>query len=312
MKIGIIIALILFLCPLALATDAMKIAENDRDMQITLELPNIDPFKLDPEVFLCSASCELQEIKSISYDDKEMDLFITPKKPGNYTLKLFVTLNGERVSYEKSVEVNNGHEKTEKKLPDITGSIVRNTMGPLSGLGLFGLLILFVFLHFKNRILKNHPLKGRIEIIMIFLLAFFIFSSVTHEFSHIIVAALFNCPATLESFIPIFTPTTVALKCEITTLQSILILSAGIVGNIMLGFFLYFLSLKRNNFTLCIVSQAYFFSSFIYFFYTTGDIHSIMNVLNLFIPQTYMNLIGLSLILVLILVFYRNNKYMKK
>jgi len=307
----ILVVLFLLLSPLSLATgESIEIREGE-DLQITLPV-SANPLYLEPEIFLCRDECEPIEIKSISYNGEEMDFFIAPEGFGDYDLNIFLTINGERISYEKEITIYNGHEKENvKEQIGLTGNIIRNALSPIFGFGLMGLFFVFVFLRmkkyflFKTGILKFF--KSKIEVLFFFVLSFLVFSSVTHEFFHIFTAGLFNCPAVLESFIPVLSPTSVSLKCEITEIQSIGILSAGLIGNLALGALFLLMSLKKKSLVLSTISLAFFFSVFFYLFYTTGDVHNIMKILNLAIPQICLELTGITLISTSFYLFFRRH-----
>lgn len=311
----LLILFLLILSPLSLA-DGLEVREGESDLHITVELPRtVDPLYLNPEIFLCRDGCEPVDIKSLSYSGgKEIDFFITPGESGSYDLMIFLTINGRRVSYQRKIETRKDYEKEEvvKEQMGVTGNITRNASSPIF---IFGGLALFLFLSLfkpeksfiKTRFFKLFKTETRVLIVFIF--SFLIFASVTHEFFHIFTAGIFNCPAVLESFIPVYSPTSVSLSCEITSIQSILILSAGLIGNLMLGVLFYLLSILKKNQTLLFstISLAFFSSSFFYLFYTTGDIHNIMKILYITLPQFYLDIAGISLILTSFYLFFRRH-----
>jgi len=315
-SIPVLIIFFIIFSSFAIADAQIETKEGTNDLQITINIPDtIEPSFLNPEIFLCEDNCKQVEIKSISYSENEIDFFVIPEESGNFDLNVFLTADNERISYKKKITIYGQYEKTEpekKEKMGVTGNIIKNTINPFFGLGLFVLILIVGILKLGKRFyIKNKLLdlsKRRIEVSAVFLLSFLVLSAVTHEFFHIVIAGLFSCPVVLEAFIPVYTPASVSFfNCEINSVQSIMILGAGITGNLVLGILFYFLSLKKNNLFFSTFSLAFVSSSFFYLFYTTGDIHNIMKIIGLSIPQMYMDLAGVSFILTSFYLFFRRH-----
>ncbi len=297
-----LILLILFIP----VSQGVSVEEGADDLVITVELPEeANPPELDPELFLCSETCEKLELKSFSFSGNELQLFALPRSPGEYELKVYLTVNGERVSFHKEITVEKAFAESSppKENGGITGNITRNAFSPLFGLGILALFLVFFFLKEGK---TGAPRESKIKYLAIFLVSFLFLASFTHEFFHILTAGMFNCPAVLESFIPVYQPTSVFLTCEAGVVQSVLILASGLLGNLALGVVFYLLYLKKGNAGLSVVSFAFLSSTFFYLFYGTGDIHSIMRILGFHTQQVYMNMAGVSLILTTFYFLFRN------
>ncbi|UCG95902.1 MAG: hypothetical protein JSV92_02575 [archaeon] len=307
----LLVFILLLLPSLSMAQSSMELHEGEMDLRISLETGYINPLESEPELFLCRQECRHLEISSFSYSAGSMDFFVLPEVSGDYNLKIFMTVNGEEVVYEKEISISREYTKseTQEKNQDVTANIMRNAASPVVGLGLLASVLLLFLFKTEGFGLKKSLLpmpKNGLKILTVFLVSFLFLSSFTHELFHIFLAGMFSCPAVLESFIPVFTPTSVSLQaCRITSVQSILILAAGVVGNLVLGgIFCILARLKKKSF-LSVISLALFSSSFLYLFYTTGDIHSIMSILNIGISQIYLDATGIALILVTFIVFLR-------
>ncbi len=296
-----IILLILILSPVCLAQSPIEVIEGD-ELHVVLRPGNTDPRQL--EMFLCRDGCTPLEVRSVSYNGNEIDIFAEPEELGAYELKVFL---GDEV-YEESVNIGHVHQKEPKVSAGITSNIVGNVSSPVFVMGLLGIFILFVFFRFENK-LKIKPLKpfkGEIKFLSFFVFSFLILSPFIHEFFHIMTAGFFSCQAVLESFIPVFTPTSVSFNCEISVLQSIIILAAGILGNLVLGTVFFILAGRRKSIPLYSISLAFLWSSFFYLFYRSGDLHSIMRILDFALPQIFLDLSGIAMVSASFYVFFRH------
>ncbi len=286
------------------------------DFLISLDFKGLNPMENEPIVFLCREICISTDVKSVSFNENgEIDIFIKPEYTGNYTLKVFFNSSEELLLFEDEIEISEIYKSEEFLVEEdfgVTGNIVRNSTNPLFLLGFLSLVIILMFFKLDNDVIfeKNKFLrhfKTKLKPFIVFMLSFVVLTVFTHELFHIITAGIFGCAASLESFLPIYSPSSVSISsCKITSFQSIMILSAGIIGNMMVGLFLLYFPLKRNKKILNTVSLAFFVSSFSYFFYKTGDIHNIINIMNLSIPQIYLNIFGVLTLSGSFYLFLRN------
>jgi len=297
----LLLAFLLFL-PCSPVCADLNFRDIGEELEISLMTGNLNPLDLEPELFLCDDSCHPLKVKSFTYSHGHMNFFTLPDERGNFLLKIYLKDNNKTAYYEKNIKVSKvyANEETELKKAGMTANIVNNSSSPIFLFGLLGFFVLFSIFKTKDlgnqRRFINFPGSG-IKVLFAFLISFVFLSSFTHEFFHILTAGFFSCPAVLDSFIPLLTPTSVSLNlCNITPLQSILILGAGVVGNIFLGFGLLFLSKIRDSRLISSISLAFFFSSFFYLFYTTGDIHNIIRIVGMDINQIFLNLAGIGLI----------------
>lgn len=300
-KILLVFLFLLLLSPVCLAQSSIEVIEGD-ELHLILKSGNADPHQL--KMLLCRNGCTNLEARSVSYNGNEIDIFAEPEEPGFYDLKIF--LDGK--VYESSVIVAKGQSREPKTSAGITSNIVNNASSPVFFLGILGIFILlFVFFRFENSLKAKalRPLKGEIKFLALFVLSFLVLSPFTHEFFHIMTAGFFNCHAILQSFVPVFTPTSVSFSCEISALQSVIILAAGIAGNLVLGVVFFILARRIKSFLLYSVSLAFFWSSFFYLFYHSGDIYNIMRITGLVLPQIYLDLLGTGLISASFYVFFR-------
>lgn len=300
MRIFSAIIFVLILSTPCLAQKQVEVYSGD-ELHIRIFSDNQDPRQM--EMLLCSGGCVPLEAKSVSYNGREVDIFAEPEEPGVYDLKIFL---GEEF-YEEKVNVTQGHRKPQENIAGITSNIVGNASSPVFFLGIIGIFALYLFL-VRRDVLKTkllRPFAGEIKFLYVFALSFLVLSPFTHEFFHITMAGLFSCQAVLESFVPVFTPTSVSLNCEISSLRSIIVLAAGLAGNLALGLIFFALASRKKSSYMYPVSLAFIWSSFFYLFYTTGDLHSIMGIMGVALPQLYLNLSGAALISASFYVFFR-------
>lgn len=292
----------LFFLPCSLVHGNLDVRDVGEELEISLVTGNLNPLESGPELFICGDYCYPLEVKSFTYSHGHMNFFTLPAESGDFLLKVYLTDDGERICYEKNITVSRiyASEKPEVKKAGITSNIVNNSSSPVFFFGLLGFLVLFFIfktrgLRFQRRFITFS--RSEIKILFVFLVSFAFISSFTHEFFHIFLAGFFGCPAVLDSFIPLLTPTSVSLNlCKITSFQSILILGAGVVGNLFLGLFLLVLSRLKDSKLISSISLAFFTSSFFYLFYSTGDIHNILRIIGTEVSQLYLNLAGIGLI----------------
>jgi len=291
------------------------------DMEVVTELSNLT-FNISPlnaRIFLCDDVCKEEDIKSVSYSGNEIEFFLIPNKTGSYLLRVMIPIDGIKRFDEKFVEINKSFigdrkrsskggkdDKTNNNI--ITGNLIESASSPFMIFGYLSTLTLTIFYSLRKNLykMKKYALShlNTLENVFLFLFSMLILSTITHELFHLAVAGFFGCPCKIEaSFLG---PKTVTLEnCAVTKLESILILGAGLLGNIILGFVLTILSKVKKSTKLHIVSFSLMLSSFIYFFYAKGDIHNILSIIGLRVPQLYLNLIGVFLSLSSGVFFFR-------
>jgi len=298
------ITIFLIISPAVMAS-SLEFKENKDELWITIPSPEyFNPSNM--KVFLCKDSCNQEQIKSISYGGYKIDFFIEPEHPGDYTLKVFFA--DDETYYEENINVKNGHKRETVERIGLTANVIKNASSPIFVLAFLSIFVIFaIFKH--GDILKNNPsnlLNAKTKALILFIFVFVFLSSATHELSHILTAGIFNCPASLDSFIPILTPTSVSFSCSSSVAESVVILASGLIGNLIIGTLILVINLRKKSAFISIISFAFFSSSFFYLFYNTGDIHNIMRMLNFFVPQLYLNLAGIFTITSSFYAFFRN------
>ncbi|MFB6075768.1 MAG: hypothetical protein ABEK17_01355, partial [Candidatus Aenigmatarchaeota archaeon] len=231
-----------------------------------------------------------------------------PNITGNLTFNLINTNEGE-IIFTENIEIQDemNEFKDDNQKNSITGRFASGEANPIILLGIVAIILILFYKMTKKKINKIEVYLHKMEPVFIFLISYFLVSTVLHELFHILVLEYFSCPFELD--IGILKPKSVIIgSCSINPAETIVILSSGLLGNfiVFFGLILTFIkkySLRSMNYLL--FSYGFLFSLITYLFYERGDIHSILHILNIDISQIYLNVIGISLISVtLISLFY--------
>lgn len=165
-------------------------------------------------------------------------------------------------------------------------------------------------------------LRRRIEImsyyeeaiIILFPITVVVFATVFHEMFHVLALEIFgiyyevNVSATWMGGVSIF----IHPFSDITVEQATIVLSAGILGNFLVGLFFiitgwHFRTARKDYLTylgLTAVGIAFVFSSAIYLVIGGGDIDAILGVLEVEVSQNLISLVGILIVLVSLLYFW--------
>ncbi|MFB6075767.1 MAG: hypothetical protein ABEK17_01350 [Candidatus Aenigmatarchaeota archaeon] len=159
-------------------------------------------------------------------------------------------------------------------------------------------------------------LRSEQKALLLFPLTVLLFAPLTHEFFHVLMLEIFECPYSSEflllegeiwaRIIPL---------CVLTKPQALIVLAAGMIGNILLGTVLFMVSSclriraskKKGyikSFYISILSLGFLFPVSFSFFNPKGDVTSIIKVLEIEFTFYWRILIGFTIIILTILRFW--------
>lgn len=296
--------------------DILKTEETDSNLHVQIDLRrefNVTSHEIDAR--LCENSrCKSLVVETYSFTEGNdvLDIFLLPEESGDYFLEIDVFYNGVREQYRENTTINRTYSlENRNQTSEITGRLVTGETNPLL-VALFILGVMFVFyVKYRSYLWKIIP-DNRIFTILIFLVSLLLVSTITHELFHITVLEAYSCPYSFE-YEYFFRSASVEMgQCVVSDIQVVFFLLSGLVGNLVVFTLLtvsFLMSDKFKNMDYLAFSFGFLVSVSVYFFNTTGDIHSTLDVLNMSSPQVLLNMVGL---LMLLLSFFMFNSLRNK
>ncbi|MCD6367782.1 MAG: hypothetical protein J7L45_01715 [Candidatus Aenigmarchaeota archaeon] len=156
--------------------------------------------------------------------------------------------------------------------------------------------------------------------LIIFPVTVLIIATITHEIFHMIVLNIYHCPFTSSiQIIPFDFIYMINTSCDVTKLQAVNILAAGLVGNLLLGVILAMISslirLKGyflKSFYISTASLGFFFSTGFYLLGAKGDAVNITKILGLNVDFLWIAITGIFIIVLSTIEFWIEFNSMSK
>lgn len=266
---------------------------------------DVEHLSISPEI--CDVGCQQVDIEFYSYSEAEgtFDILLLPDTTGDYNLRINISDDTTYEHFTRNITL----ERSFTWDGDDQGYAIINRLFSEKAFLVIVLILvlLFLFLLYKHQDFVLSVIRSWNIVPLVFLLiSLILVSTITHQLFRMTVLESYSCDYSLEyrSFLRL---ASVRIdECALTESQTVFFLLSGLLGNFLIFVMLILCFLRYDRLKdMDYLAFTYGFLIYVslYFFRTTGDIHSLHNILNWTSPQMFLNIIGFLMLFVSVSTF---------